>query len=258
MFKNTNVLFKILPCLLLVLVLFIFLTTSCYATDDIDFSDEDVKRRTVYFVAFEENKNYTCVLPIGLSKFYDHYFICTKYGYSETLKRKVYEIYVYFSQCDLLFSHDKQHYMWRVASSDYEDTHTGMLEVRYYDSLPDYFDFSFFDGNSYFDDKASNGELVSAQFHYGKGGSNLTATGLQYDNDHFNCTYANYAVRDFNGNILFEPAEEPIISSAVSSIDFSIVQTEILQILPVIFVVLILLIGLFKAFRFLRSILRSA
>lgn len=71
MFKNTNVILKILFYILLFLGLYTFSATTSYASAE----DEDIKNRTVSFYNSEIGKQVTFVLPLGYGTKYNHYII---------------------------------------------------------------------------------------------------------------------------------------------------------------------------------------
>ena len=71
---------------------------------------------------------------------------------------------------------------------------------------------------------------------------------------------SNYDLKKVNGDLVFQPAphKEGILTPIATSMDFSQVMTEVLQILPMMLLILISLIGLMKAIKLLFKVLRQS
>lgn len=72
--------------------------------------------------------------------------------------------------------------------------------------------------------------------------------------------YSNYTLKSVDGNVVFQsaPHKEGILTPIATSMDFSQVMTEVLQILPMMLLILISLIGLMKAIKLLFKVLRQS
>lgn len=228
-YKDTNIFFKILPCLLIVMFLAMVLSSSVFASDEIEFYD-DVSKEYI-----------TMVYPTCFDG-YKYYLVFTK-------KLETGQIYYSFFFADSPFCYNYNSnkiycvnggtYYYKFLYTSDSDGHKPITLFDFSGYSIDYF-------KVYSNPYNSFGSLVGASIQ----SCNYPVV---YMDDNYNVT----------DEVVFQGAPQetmnPVeLTTIAKSIDFSAVVMEVLGILPILLVIVIGLLALRKAIQLLFQMLQKA